>query len=161
MLARVSAINPIQRRAVAPWRFSAGTYAGISPAEIPLRDLRQQIYATCRVRGICWLHSCRGLRSRRDRGVLTLFPEPLSKKDCGRDEMCRTWKTVAVGRISSASPHLGAAKRGQGAGVAPGRSTPIRPRLPPGPTGAPWRAKRKAVNERQSQAQRNREAICD
>jgi hypothetical protein len=67
---------------------------------------------------------------------------------------------VLVGRISSASPQLGAAKRGQEAGVAPGRSTPIRPRLPPGPAGGPWRAKRKAVNERQSQAQRNREAIA-
>jgi len=66
----------------------------------------------------------------------------------------------AIGRISSASPQLGAAKRGQEAGVAPGRSTPIRPRLPPGPAGAPWRAKRKAVNERQSQAHRNREAIA-
>jgi hypothetical protein len=66
-----------------------------------------------------------------------------------------------LGRISSASPQLGAAKRGQEAGVAPGRSTPIRPRaLPPGPAGAPWRAKRKAVNDRQSQAHRNREAIA-
>jgi hypothetical protein len=65
-----------------------------------------------------------------------------------------------IGRSSSASPQLGAAKRGQEAGVAPGRSTPIRPRLPPGPAGAPWRAKRKAVNERQSQAHRNREAIA-
>ena len=95
MLARVSAINPIQRRAVAPWRFSAGTYAGISPAEIPLRDLRQQIYATCRVRGVCWLHSCRGLRSRRDRGVLTLFPEPLSKKDCEERGDGQNFKNVA------------------------------------------------------------------
>ena len=70
-----------------------------------------------------------------------------------------THSQLRVGGISSASPQLGAAKRGQEAGVTPGRSTPIR--LPPGPTGAPWRAKRKAVNERQSQAQRNREAICD
>jgi hypothetical protein len=67
------------------WHFtSRDPVAGLAAA-----DLR------CRVRGICWLHSCRGLRSRRDRGVLTLFPEPLSKKDCGRDEMCRIWKTVA------------------------------------------------------------------
>jgi hypothetical protein len=92
-----SAKNPIQRRAVAlaPWRFSAGTYAGISRAEIPLRDLRQQIYATAEPEDICWLRGWRGLRSRRVSGVLTLSRASLQEKNARKRRNEQTFQTVA------------------------------------------------------------------
>jgi hypothetical protein len=67
----------------------------------------------------------------------------------------------AVGRISSASPQLGAAKRGQGAGIAPGRSHPAQPRLPPGPKGLPEGAKPEPANgtPEETQTQRNRQEL--
>ena len=51
-----------------------------------------------------------------------------------------------IGRISSASPQLGAAKSGQEAGIAPGRSPPTQPRPPPGPKGLPEGARREPAN---------------
>ena len=69
-----------------------------------------------------------------------------------------------VGRISSASPQLGAAKRGQEAGIAPGRSPPAQPpglpRLPPGPKGLPEGAKPEPANGTpETQTQRNRQEL--
>jgi hypothetical protein len=65
-----------------------------------------------------------------------------------------------VGRISSASPQLGAAKRGQEAGIAPGRSPPAQPRLPPGPKGLPEGAEREPANGTpETQTQRNRQEL--
>jgi hypothetical protein len=41
---------------------------------------------------------------------------------------------------------MGAAKRGQEAGIAPGRSPPAQPRLPPEPKGLPEGARREPAN---------------
>ena len=68
--------------------------------------------------------------------------------------------TTSVGRISSASPQLGAARRGQEAGIPPGRSPPTQPRLPPGPKGLPEGAQREPANGTpETQTQRNREEL--
>jgi hypothetical protein len=64
-----------------------------------------------------------------------------------------------IDRISSASPQLGPAKRGQGAGTTPGRSAPAQPRLPPGPTGLPEGAKREQANGTPGTEPGDREAI--
>jgi hypothetical protein len=63
---------------------------------------------------------------------------------------------LAVDRISSASPQLGAAKRGQEAGIAPGRSPPAQPRPPPGPKGLPEGAKRAGQRNTRHRARRPR-----
>jgi hypothetical protein len=70
-------------------------------------------------------------------------------------------KVFHLGMISSASPQLGAAKRekrtrGCTGGVYPNPGPP-----PAGTHGGSLAGQANAVNERQSQAQRNREAICD
>jgi hypothetical protein len=73
------------------------------------------------------------------------------------------WKLAGgregVDRISSASPQLGAAKRGQEAGIAPGRSPPAQPRRPPGPKGLPEGAKREPANGTPGTEPGDREAI--
>ena len=67
---------------------------------------------------------------------------------------------LAIDRISSASPQLGAAKRGQEAGIAPGRSPPAQPRLPPGAKGLPEGAKPEPANGTpETQTQRNRQEL--
>ena len=72
----------------------------------------------------------------------------------------RRYGAVRVGRISSASPHLGAAERGQEAGIAPGRSPPAQPRLPPGAKGLPEGAKPEPANGTpETQTQRNRQEL--
>ena len=53
---------------------------------------------------------------------------------------------LLIGRISSASPQLGAAKRGPEAGIAQGWSPPTQPRLPPEPKGLPEGAQREPAN---------------
>jgi hypothetical protein len=80
-----SAKNPIQRRAVAPWRFSAGTYAGISRAEIPLRDLRQQIYTTCRARGHLLVTQLPRTKIPQRKWSSDPFPSLSPRKECEKE----------------------------------------------------------------------------
>jgi hypothetical protein len=70
-----------QRRAVAPWRSSPGTYTGISRAEIQRRGLRQRIHAICQARTSRNDHSEIGTRyPARQSVALTHSGAPLQEK---------------------------------------------------------------------------------